>query len=152
MHERYGSVKQEEKYQAKLRVWRRKIGQELPTLRADITRLTALAYSGDVSAMSQMMARDYLLAALDESEIEMKIRESEPKNLDEAYNRALRLEMIRQGSQRKDQVDSSAREERNVHAVEADLSRSALNDEFQKETRGAAGEELETDGGSKAGK
>ena len=61
---------------------RRKIGEELPTLRADITRLMALAYPGDVSAMSQMMVRDYFLAALDESELEMIIRERErdPKN------------------------------------------------------------------------
>ena len=82
LRERYGSAKQEEKYQAELRVRRRKIGEELPTLWADITRLMALAYSGDVSAMSQMMARDYFLAALDECELEMKIRESERKNLD----------------------------------------------------------------------
>ena len=67
-----------------------------------------------------------------ESELEIKIRESETKNLDEAYNRALRLEMIRRGSQRKDQVDSPARRERNVRAVEADIRCSALNDEFQK--------------------
>ena len=39
--------------------------------------------------------------------------------------------MIR-GSQRKDQVDSPARRERNVRAVKADVSRLALNDEFQK--------------------
>ena len=32
-------------------------------------------YPGDVSAMSQMMARDYSLAALDESELELKISE-----------------------------------------------------------------------------
>ena len=49
-----------------------------------------------------MMAGDNFLAALDESEVELKIRESETKNLD-AYNRALRLEMIRRGSQRKEQ-------------------------------------------------
>ena len=55
----------------------------------------ALAYPGDVSAMSRMMARDYFLAALDESALEFKISESEPKNLDDACNRALRLEMIR---------------------------------------------------------
>ena len=48
------------------------------------------------------MARDYFLAALDESELELKITESERKTLDEAYNRALRLEMIRRSSQRKD--------------------------------------------------
>ena len=74
---------------------RRKIGEELPTLRADITSLMALAYPGDVSAMSQMMSLDYFLAALDESELELKIRESKPKNLNDAYNRALGLEMIR---------------------------------------------------------
>ena len=91
LRKRYGSAKQEEKYQAELRVRRRKIGEELPTQLADITRLMALAYPGDVSAMSQMIARDYFLAALDESELELKIRESEPKNLDEAYNRALRV-------------------------------------------------------------
>ena len=44
---------------------RRKIGEELHTLRADITRLMVFAYPGDVSAMSQMPARDYFLAALD---------------------------------------------------------------------------------------
>ena len=81
LRERYGSAKQEEKYQEELRVRRRKIGEELPSLRADTTRLMALAYPGDVSAMSQMMARNYFIAALDESELEMKIRESEPKNL-----------------------------------------------------------------------
>ena len=57
----------------------------------------ALAYPGDVSAMSHMMASDYFLTALDESELELKIRESEPKNLDDTYNRALRLDMIRRG-------------------------------------------------------
>ena len=78
------------------------------------------------------MDRGYFLAALDESELQLKIRESKPKNLDDAYNRTLRLEMIRRGSQKKDQVDSPARQERNVRAVEADVSHSALNDEFQK--------------------
>ena len=75
MRERYGSAKREEKYQAELRVRRRNTGEELPTLQADITRPMALTYPGDVSAMSQMMARDYFLAALDESELELKIRE-----------------------------------------------------------------------------
>ena len=76
LRERYGSAKQEEKYQVELRVRRRKIGEELPTLRANITRLMALAYLGDVPAMSQMMARDYFLATIDESELELTMRES----------------------------------------------------------------------------
>ena len=72
----------------------------------------------------------------------MKIRENELKNLDDAYNRALRLEMIRLGSQRKDQVDSPDRRERNVRVVEADVSRSALNDEFQKKLEGLQAKNL----------
>ena len=55
LRERYGSAKQEKKYQAELRVRRRKVGEELPKLRADITRLMALAYPGGVSAMRQMI-------------------------------------------------------------------------------------------------
>ena len=51
---------------------RRKIGEELPTLRADIIRLMVLAYPGDVSAMSQMTARDYFLAAFDDSSLKYK--------------------------------------------------------------------------------
>ena len=53
---------------------RRKIGEELPRQRKDITRLMALSYPGDVSAMRHLMAYDYFLAALDESELKLKIR------------------------------------------------------------------------------
>ena len=59
----------------------RQNGEKLPMLRADITRLMALAYPGDVSAMSPMMAGYYFLAALDESELELKISDNQPKNL-----------------------------------------------------------------------
>ena len=40
--------------------------------------------------------------------------------------------MSRRGSQRKHQVDSPARRERNVRAVEDDVSRFTLIDEFQR--------------------
>ena len=41
----------------------------------------ALAYPGDVSAMSQMMARDYFLAALHESKLKLKISESDSSEM-----------------------------------------------------------------------
>ena len=54
----------------------------------------SLAFPGDVLTMGQRMAIDDLLNALDDPDFELKIRESDPKNLNEAYTRALRLEMI----------------------------------------------------------
>ena len=64
---------------------RRRIpGEELPSLWADIERLKALAYPGDTSPMGQMMSRDHFLSALDDDELEMKIRETEPRDLGEA--------------------------------------------------------------------
>ena len=99
LRERCGSAKQEEKFQAELR--RRKANEDLPTLRADISRLMSLAFPGNVSSMEQKMAIDYFLDALDDPEFELKIRESEPKNLNEANTRALRLEMIRKKVQKR---------------------------------------------------
>ena len=38
LRERYGSAKQEEKFQAELRACRRRANEDLPALRADISR------------------------------------------------------------------------------------------------------------------
>ena len=48
----------------------------------------SLAFPSDVSSMGQKMAIDYFLDALDDPDFELKIRESEPKILNEAYTRA----------------------------------------------------------------
>ena len=95
LRERYGSAMQKEKFQAELRARRRKTNEDLSTLRADISRLVSLAFPGDVSTMSQKMVIDYFLDALNDPDFALKIRESEPKNLNEAYILVLRLEMIR---------------------------------------------------------
>ena len=77
LRERYGSAKQ--KFQAELRVRRRKANEDLPTLTADISRLMSLAFPGDVSSMGQKMAIDYFMDVLDDPGFELKMRESEPK-------------------------------------------------------------------------
>ena len=99
--ERYGSAKQEGKFHAELRARRREANEDLPALRADIPLLMSLAFPGDVSSIGQKMAIDYFLDALDDPDFEIKIRESEPKHMNEPYTRALRLEMIRKKLQKK---------------------------------------------------
>ena len=108
LRERYGSAKQEETFQAELLARRRKANEDLPTLRVDILRLMSLTFPGDVSSMGQKMAIDYFLDALDDPDFELNIRKSEPKSLNEAYTRTLRLEMIRKEVQKRELVEDAA--------------------------------------------
>jgi len=55
----------------------------------------SLAYPGEKSSMADHMARESFITALGDAEFETKIREGEPKNLEEAARRALRLEAIK---------------------------------------------------------
>ena len=55
----------------------------------------SLAYPGDQSnAMSQVVARDSFLSALNDPELEENVRKHEPNDLDEACRIAQRLEVI----------------------------------------------------------
>ena len=93
LRERVGLKFQEERYQTELRT--RRLGKEekLSSLHADICRLMALAYKEEDSPLRQNIARDYVLAALDDLHFETRIREREPPDLKKAYNTALRLEI-----------------------------------------------------------
>ena len=53
----------------------------------------ALAYPGEDSPLRQKIARDYFLAAFDDTPFETRIREREPPDRRTAYNTALRLEI-----------------------------------------------------------
>ena len=89
---RYGSAGQEEKYQAELRALRRRRGESLQELQQTVRRLMVLAYPGEVSRFSESLAKDAFLAALDDRDLELKVREREPPDLDAAFKVALRLE------------------------------------------------------------
>ena len=58
----------------------------------------ALAYPKDDTPLSRRIARDYFLAALDDPEFEIKIREREPPDLQAAYKTAIRLETLKKAS------------------------------------------------------
>ena len=93
----------------------------------------SLAFPGDVSTMRHKMAIDYFLDALDDSTFELKIRESESKNLNEVYTRALRLDMIKKRVQKKKLAEeASVKHGKHTRAVEVDTSRSALKQNYQR--------------------
>ena len=95
LRSRYGSRDMEEKFQSELRCRRRGRNEPIKELAQDVRRLMALAYPGENSSLSEHIARDAFLTALDDPEFELKIREREPQNLDTAVKIALRYEVFK---------------------------------------------------------
>jgi predicted aspartyl protease len=92
---RYGGKGMEEKFQCELRCRRRGPKESLRELAQDIQRLMSLAYPGEKSSMAEKLARDSFLTALDDPELDIKIREREPPDLDTALQIAQRYEVFK---------------------------------------------------------
>jgi hypothetical protein len=90
---RYGSSGQAEKFRTELRARKRRRGESLNELYNDIRRLMALAYPVSIeSTVRDVIARDHFIAAMGDRDFELKLREREPTDLDEALRVAIRLE------------------------------------------------------------
>ena len=92
---RYSGKGMEEKFQTELRCRRRQRGESLRELAHDIRRSMTLAYPGEKSGLVEHIARDAFLTALNDPEFELKIREREPVDLDEALKLAQRFEVFK---------------------------------------------------------
>ena len=92
---RFGAEGMEERFETELRCRRRKPNESLRELAQDIRRLMILAYPEEKSRMAEHMARDYFLVALDDPELELKVREREPPTMDAAVKIAQRYEVFK---------------------------------------------------------
>jgi len=93
LQRRFGSDDQQEKFQAELRARRRRRGEPLAELYQDVRRLMTLAYPGESnSSICEQIAKDYFIASLADRDLELKIREREPRDLETAFRHAVRLE------------------------------------------------------------
>jgi hypothetical protein len=112
---RFGGAGMEEKFQNELRCRRRAKGESLRELTQDIRRLMALAYPGEKSSLAEHIVRDAFLAALDDPEFELKIREHEPFDLDDAVKTGLRFEVfknaVEHSSSARHRINRQVREE-----------------------------------------
>ena len=95
LRSRFGSLDMEEKYQAELQCRRRKPTESLSELAQDVRRLMMLEYPMDRSTMSERLAKEHFICALDDPELELKVREKEPQTLVSALKYAQRLEVFR---------------------------------------------------------
>lgn len=89
---RFGVINQAQRFRAELCSRRCKPDESLQKLYQDISRLMTLAYPGPTSELSEIVARDAFLDALNDHSLRTRIMEKEPSNLDEALKMASRLE------------------------------------------------------------
>src|SRR5688572_17058082 len=119
LRQRYGTEGQAETFRAQLYYRRQRPEENLSDLLHEIRRLVVLAYPVPSNETTQIIAKDSFLEAMRDRELSLKVREREPKNLDEAYRTALRLEAY----QRTNDADDRRRPPNRVRGTqETDLS------------------------------
>jgi hypothetical protein len=95
LEQHFGSDRSQEKFQHELRCRRRGEHETLPELAQDVQRLMSLAYPEDNdSTTARHVERDAFLSAMDDADLELKVLEREPKDLDCALEIAQRVEAV----------------------------------------------------------
>ena len=104
---RLGNEGQAPRYRDLLRNRRRRKGQSLSDLYADIARLGQLAFPGPTNDVVDELITEAFCSSLADDDLENKVRDREPKNVDMAYRLANRIE-ARTKSQKRRQGEASA--------------------------------------------
>ena len=90
---RFGATGLHERFAAELRSRRRRHNETLAELHADVKRLMALAYPESAhSSLGQVIARDHFISALGDRDMELKMRDRDPGDLESAFKAAIRIE------------------------------------------------------------
>ena len=118
LRQRYGTEGQAETFRAQLYYRRQRAEESLSDLLHDIRRLVVLAYPVPSNETTEILARDAFLEAMRDRELSLKVREREPKTLDEAYRSALRLEAYRRGGERTVDPDDRRRPTNRVRGTQ----------------------------------
>jgi hypothetical protein len=94
LRERFGSAGQRDRFLAELRGRRRKPGEPLSDLYSDICRLMAMAFPGaNETDVGSSLAVDHFISALNDPELELRVRDKNPANLEAAYRAAVKAEI-----------------------------------------------------------
>ena len=97
LEQRFGTNDQAETFRTQLQCLKRKRGEPLSELMQQVRKLMVLAYPVASSDITEILAKDFFINALSDRDLILKIKEKEPKSLDEAYRMTIRFEAYQQG-------------------------------------------------------
>lgn len=98
---RFGSINRSEVFRAELQTRVRLRNESLPELAQAIKKLTRRAYPGTSPIVRDTLALDYVIDAITETDIRLRLREVGPKTIYEAKNIDVRLEALRLADRQK---------------------------------------------------
>jgi len=100
LESRFGGQAVSDKHRIELRNRRCRKNETLQSLHSDVRRLAALAYPEAQLKTRQVISCDHFLDAIADPDLELKIRERQPSDLDSTLNIALQLEVWSADSER----------------------------------------------------
>jgi hypothetical protein len=130
LERRFGMKDQEATFRLQLKSRKRRANESLADLYQDIARLIARAYPGGKTIHSDSIAVESFIDSLNDDDLELRVSDKMPKDLEEAYKLAIRIEsqMKRKGDKSQVDVYKPDREgkfERRTRKVEAETENSA---------------------------
>ena len=105
LKQRYGTEGQANLFRTQLRTRRRGKDESLQSVYLDISRLSALAYPGRPTEHGDAVAVDAFIEALQDDDLEVRIRDRNPRDLDAAYRAALVLEANSRSRRSREKTD-----------------------------------------------
>ena len=100
LEERFAPANQTELYRAQLRERHQRATETIPELGQDIRRLTNLAYSSAPIEVRKTLAKEQFIDALVSSDMRLRIKQSRPKDLNEAICHAVELDAYNNAEKR----------------------------------------------------
>jgi len=91
---RFGTQGQTERFRTELKFRKRRPGETLQELAAEIERLARRAFPTASADIRDHLTRDAFVDALDPSDLSLRVRVQEPKTLQDALTSAIKLEVV----------------------------------------------------------
>ncbi|KAK3743507.1 hypothetical protein QZH41_004888 [Actinostola sp. cb2023] len=129
---RFGTENKTEMFRVNVKNRQREKDESLPELAQAIRRLTRQAYPSAAVDLRDILARDYFLDAITETDMRWKIRQARPKSLNEALGVAVELEAF-----------MSAEKQRQRSARAAQVTTNSAENDKTKKTNDGLREEIE---------
>jgi hypothetical protein len=116
LRRRYAAVGQEESYRAELSALRRWQQYTLLNVYQNVKRLMVMAFPAEQSSCRTIVARDTFVSALNDTQLERRIREREPVDTEAAFSQAVKFEYIDKALERADDSDARPKACRRIHS------------------------------------
>ena len=108
---KFGSEYKSEMYRAQLQCRFRKQNETISELATSITKLTRQAYPKANTSLLDTLAVDYFIDALDDSDVRLRLRQTQPENITQAETLAIRLETCKSADRARHRTICSASED-----------------------------------------